>query len=328
MVDVPARLPAHVQPMLATLAPSLPNDGENWTFELKWDGIRAVAFCDGDSLRLETRNLRDVTVSWPELHGLPAALGGRQVVLDGEIVAFDAEGVPSFQRLQERMHVASPDAAARKAAEVPVDYLVFDVLWLDGDDLMPLPWSERRAVLDGLGPSGGRWAVTPSFPGHGTETLATATARGMEGVVAKRLDSSYVPGLRSKVWRKVKIVQSDEFVVGGWWPGEGRRANSIGSLLLGAPDGAGGLQYVGNVGTGFSDAELRRLQQRLAPTRRETSPFTSGLPTRRGSVYVDPGLVVEVAYAERTNDGILRHPSYTGVRIDKGAADVETGGGG
>lgn len=316
--------PAHVKPMLATLASDLPADQDAWTFEFKWDGIRAITFWDGTSLRVETRNLRDVTVSWPELDGLGEALGPRPVILDGEIAALDDRGVPSFQRLQERMHIANRDVARRKAVDTPASYLVFDVLHLDGTDLMPLPWTERRAVLESLGLAGPCWATTPSFPGAGTDLYETVQARGMEGVVCKRVDSRYTPGARSKQWLKVKVQQSDEFVVGGWQPGEGRRTNRIGSLLLGVPTDAGGLDYVGNVGTGFTDAELDRLAARLGPIRRSTTPFTGGGAPRKGSVFVEPELVVEVRYTERTDEGILRHPSYKGIRIDKGPADVKT----
>jgi bifunctional non-homologous end joining protein LigD len=314
--------------MLATLAKGLPTDQDAWTFEFKWDGIRAIALWDGHRLRFETRNLRDVTVSWPELDALGPALGPRPMILDGEIAALDDAGRPSFQRLQERMHVADRATAARKAGTVPASYLVFDVLHLAGRDLMPLPWTERRPILDSLGLAGPSWATTPSVPGAGTELLETARTRSMEGVVCKRLDSTYTPGARSRSWLKVKLHESDEFVVGGWFPGEGRRANHIGSLLLGVPDGAGGLDYVGNVGTGFSDAELRRLEQRLEPIRRESSPFTGGGTPKRASAFVEPELVVEVEYTERTQEGILRHPSYKGIRIDKGVRDVNTGGGG
>lgn len=321
-------LPDHVKPMLATLSKGLPANEDDWTFEVKWDGIRAIAFWDGSRLRFETRNLRDVTRSWPELEPLGPALGTRPIVLDGEIAALDDAGRPSFQRLQERMHVADPGTAARLAARVPASYLVFDVLHLDGTDLMPLPWTERRAHLDGLGLAGPSWSTTPSMPGLGTELLEIVRQRGMEGVICKRLDSTYVPGARSRSWLKVKLQQSDEFVVGGWSPGEGRRVNRIGSLLLGVPDAHGGLDYVGNVGTGFSDAELTRLQARLAPIRRDTSPFTGGGTPKRGSVFVEPELVVEVEFTERTDEGILRHPSYKGTRIDKGVRDVNTGAGG
>ena len=310
--------------MLATPARELPADQEPWTFEIKWDGIRAIAFCDGHTTRFESRNLRDISVSWPELAGLAAALGGHRAVLDGEIVALDDRGVPSFQRLQERMHLANPDVARRKATETPVSYLVFDVLHLDGDDLMARPWRERRPRLDELDVAGASWATTPSFPGAGTELLETVRARGLEGVIAKRVESVYVPGARSKSWLKIKLQRSDEFLVGGWQPGEGRRAERIGSLLLGAPTPDGGLHYVGNVGTGFTDAELTRLATWLEPLARATSPFTGGGTPRKNARFVEPELVVEVAFTERTTDGILRHPSYKGRRIDKGPADVKT----
>lgn len=318
-------LPAHIKPMLATLARALPPEGDAWTYEFKWDGIRAIAFWDGAALRFETRNLRDVTRSWPELEAMGEALGpDRTVVLDGEICALDDSGAPSFQRLQERMHVADRSVAARKAADVPASYLIFDVLHLDGRDLMPLPWTERRAVLESLGLAGPSWATTPSVVGAGEALLGIARERRLEGVICKRVDSTYVEGSRSKSWLKVKLIASDEFLVGGWFPGEGRRANRIGSLLLGVPDGEGGLDYVGNVGTGFTNAELTRLEQRLAGCVRATSPFTGGGTPKRGSVFVDPELVVEVEYTERTDEGILRHPSYKGVRVDKGPADVNT----
>jgi bifunctional non-homologous end joining protein LigD len=319
-------LPAHVKPMLATLAKDLPADQDDWTFEFKWDGIRAIAFWDGTKLKVETRNLRDVTVSWPELEGLGAALGKRTVILDGEIAAMDDRGVPSFQRLQTRMHVGDRGSAAKLAATTPASYLVFDVLHLDGRDLMPLPWTERRPILEALQLAGPSWATTPSVPGAGTELFETVRQRTMEGVICKRLDSTYVPGARSKSWLKVKLQQSDEFLVGGWFPGEGRRANRIGSLLLGTPNKkTGGLDYVGNVGTGFTDAELKRLEERLGPCVRDTSPFTGGGTPKKRSVFVEPELVVEVVFTERTDEGILRHPSYKGIRIDKGRSDVETG---
>jgi bifunctional non-homologous end joining protein LigD len=319
--------PSHVPPMLATLARDLPRDEDRWTFEVKWDGIRAIAFCDGGSVRFESRNQRDISVSWPELAALGAAidaLGHHRVILDGEIVALDEQGRPSFQRLQERMHVGNADVARQKAAATPVSYVVFDLLHVDDEDLMPRPWQERRSILDGIDLAGPSWAVTPTFPGAGAELLETVRRRAMEGVMAKRVDSAYVPGRRSKAWLKVKLQQTDEFVVGGWQPGEGHRADRIGSLLLGVPGPDGGLRFVGNVGTGFTDAELRRLAERLTPLRRTTSPFTGGGTPRAGAVFVEPTVVVEVAYGERTDEGILRHSSYKGQRVDKGPDDVKT----
>lgn len=310
--------------MLATATKAMPPDQSAWTFELKWDGIRLVTYWDGSSLRAETRNLRDVTHSWPELDGLGEALGDRSVVLDGEMVAFDDDGVPRFQLLQERMHVGDRRTAQLKAQSRPASYLVFDVLRLDGVDLMGRPWTERREALESLGLGGPCWATTPSFPGEGDTVWEAAKQRGMEGIIAKRTDAAYVPGSRSKSWLKLKLLQDDEFVVGGWFPGEGRRADRIGSLLLGQPTDDGGLRFVGNVGTGFTEKELERLGDRLSPLVRETSPFTSGGAPKKRSVFVEPVVVVGVEFTERTNEGILRHPSYKGERIDKAPTDVET----
>lgn len=323
--------PAHVRPMLATLGP-LPTPDDSYAVELKWDGIRAVAHWDGVALRLESRSLRDVTVAFPELAPLGGSLGAGPTVLDGEVVALDDRGVPSFERLQERMHVGDARIAARKAEEVPVAYFVFDVLHLGGRSLLGLPWDDRRRLLEDLGLSGTSWATPPAFLGAGPETMAVARARDLEGVVAKRRDSAYVPGARSRAWIKVKVLTTESFVVGGFLPGEGGRAGRIGALLLGewrggADSGEGDLDYVGAVGTGFTAAELARLGARLVPLERSTSPFRIAVPRSRNATWLEPEAVVEVEYRERTGARILRHPSYKGERIDKTPADVNTGDG-
>lgn len=315
--------PAHVAPMLATSGP-LPSPATqgDFTFEFKWDGIRAVLHWDGASVRLETRNLRDVTVAYPELAALAAALGHQPAVLDGEIVAFDEHGVPSFQRLQERMHVADRRTAADKAARVPAFWLAFDVVHLGEASTLALPWTERREILESLALAGPSWATPPTFAGVGDDTLAAARSKGLEGVVAKRLNSAYVPGARSRDWVKVKLVVRDEFVVGGWLPGEGHRGGRIGSLLLGLPRADGRLVYAGAVGTGFTDPELARLGRELAADVTTASPFITP-PPRRDAVFVVPRLVVDIEYRQRTAGGILRHPSYKGTRMDKSPADLE-----
>jgi bifunctional non-homologous end joining protein LigD len=318
------RPPQHVRPMLAVTG-ELPRHEEAWAFELKWDGIRAVAHWNGDHLRFETRNLRDVTVAYPELQPMGKALGTTPLVLDGEVVALDEQERPSFQLLQERMHVTDRHTAARRAGERPVLYAAFDLLHCGDENLMPRPFTERRACLEALSLAGPTWATSPSFPGEGTATYAAAEARGFEGVVAKRLDSPYLPGSRSPAWSKIKATKRDEFVVGGWLPGEGNREGRIGALLVGLPDGDGRLTYCGGVGTGFTDKELRRLQERLRPLVTGTSPFTTP-PPRRDAVFVRPEVVVDVEYRERTTGGILRQPSYKGERMDKAVADVDTGG--
>ena len=315
-------MPAHIRPMLAT-AGALPRDQDAWAFELKWDGIRAISYWNKEKLTLESRNLRDITRSWPELTGLGEALGEHDVVLDGEIVALDDRGVPSFQRLQERMHVTMP--TQELVSKVPAAYFVFDVLHLDGRSTMSLPWTERRQVLEALEIAGRCWATPPAFEGDGDLTVAVAAERQLEGVVAKRLDAPYVPGQRSKHWTKIKRIARDEFVVGGWTSGEGRRAGGIGSLALGVPVAGGGLCYVGNVGTGFTDKELRRLESVLGAMRTDENPFIENVQyLKKGTTFVEPRLVTDVEYTERTNEGILRHPSYKGERIDKTPEDVNT----
>ncbi|MDQ3147134.1 MAG: non-homologous end-joining DNA ligase [Actinomycetota bacterium] len=308
--------------MLATSG-TLPRQQGDWSFELKWDGIRAVALWDGARLRLETRNLRDVTVAYPELTSMGAAFGRRAVVLDGEVVALDDRGVPDFGRLQERMHVADPHTAARRAETTPAVYFAFDLLHLEDRSTLDLPWTERRRLLDDLAVRGPSWATPPAFPaGEGDATLAVARDRGLEGVVAKRLDSVYRPGVRSKAWVKTKLLAREEFVIGGWAPGEGSRDGGIGALLVGLPAGAGRLRYCGAVGTGFTATELVRLAARLGPDVTAQSPFTVTVP-KRDAVFVVPKLVVDIEFRERTTAGILRQPSYKGERIDKTPDELE-----
>ncbi len=315
--------PAWVRPMLAT-GGELPGGEGGWAYEMKWDGVRASAYIAGGRLlRLASRTGRDITATYPELHGLGAAAGSRQLVLDGEIVAFDG-GRPSFEALQQRMHVASAAHAARLAAQVPVVYLVFDLLHADGRPLLELPYRQRRELLDGLGLAGRFWQTPPAFTGAaGADVLAAAGAQGLEGVVAKRLDAPYRPGARSADWRKVKNTHRQEVVVGGISPGKGGRAGQIGSLLAGVQT-AGGLAYAGRVGTGYTQQSLHRLEKRLAPLRRTRCPFATPVPSghARGAIWVEPELVIEVEFAGWTQAGRMRAPSYKGLRADKDPADV------
>jgi len=252
---------------------------------------------------------------------LPEALAGHDAVVDGEIVAMDTAGRPDFGALQNRMHRTGPEVP-RLAAEKPVTYLVFDLLSWDGEDLLGVHYAERRERLDALGIAGHRWVATPWFPGGGAQVLAASQENGLEGVVAKRLNSVYRPGLRGPDWRKIKNFRSQAVVVGGWRPGQGRRAGGIGSLLFGVPDDEGRLVYAGHVGTGFTDQDLVELKRMF--TARKTSPFHSDLPrdVTRDAHWVEPDLVGEVAYAVWTTDGRLRHPAWRGVRDDLEPDDV------
>jgi len=304
-------MPEQLKPMLAR-AGSLPVRDAGWAFEVKWDGVRALAYSEPGRLRLESRNGNDITASYPELRPLNRALSSHHAILDGEIVAFDEHGRPSFGRLQSRMHVSSDSAARRRSKEVPVAYVIFDLLWLDGHPLLALPYGERRARLAELGLEGPAWRTPEHIVGNGAAMLEASLRNGLEGVVAKKLASLYEPGRRSPCWLKLKNVRREDVVVGGWVPGAGKRTDRIGALLVGVEqDGA--LRYAGRVGTGFTEAELDRLSEVLQ--RRADSPFAAGTAKPpRGSVFVEPTRVAEVEFTEWTSDGMLRHPSYKGLR--------------
>ena len=324
-------LPDLIPPMLAVPGP-LPDD-DGWAFEFKWDGVRAIAYVEGGRGRFLSRNGNELTASFPELRPLAEALGARQAVLDGEIVVFDSDGDPSFQLLQSRLHTVDGEARKRRptrgrpatGAPFPVVYVLFDVLHLDGVSRLAAPYAERHKLLESLKlDKGANWTVSPSFPGPGADVLAASRQQKLEGVVAKRLDSIYEPGKRSPAWRKTKNFKTQEVIIGGYTAGEGRRAGSIGSLLLGIPSDEGGLEYVGQVGTGFSEEALRELRQELGSRILEASPFANKVPTNyaRKATWVRPDLVGEVSFGEWTAEGRLRQPSWRGLRTDKSPAEV------
>jgi bifunctional non-homologous end joining protein LigD len=316
--------PAGLMPMLATSG-TLPTDDAGWAYEMKWDGLRALAFVSGDQVRLTSRTGRDITFVYPELAGLAAATGADQAVLDGEIVAFGDGDWPEFEALQQRMNIGTAAQARALVAHVPVSYLAFDLLWLNGMSLLDEPYAQRRELLDSLGLEDRHWQVPPSFIGEsGADIQAVSRQQHLEGVMAKRLQSRYDPGRRTTSWRKIKNVRRQEVVIGGWKPGEGGRAGWIGSLLVGVHDDDGGLVYSGHVGTGFTQQTLRMLRERLAPLRRDTSPFADTIPPEdsRYAQWVEPELVAEIAFAHWTKSGRLRAPSYKGLRNDKDPAEV------
>ncbi len=330
-MDPPAEyresMPEHLVPMMARPAEGLPTRQADWSFEVKWDGVRAIAYAQPGRLRLESRNLNDVTEAYPEVRGLSLQLGMREAVLDGEIVAFDAAGRPSFERLQRRMHVSAPSAVRRLAASTPVVYAIFDLIYLDGHSLVELPYAERRARLEELGLGGPAWRVPAAHPGQGKQLLEATRQQGLEGIVAKRLDSRYETGRRTGAWLKIKHTLRQELVIGGWIPGEGRRTDRIGALLMGYyRDGS--FVYAGRVGTGFTEATLNDLGKRLKPLRRDTSPFTERPKLPRNAVFVEPACVAEVEFREWTREGLMRAPSFKGVREDKPPREVgpESGG--
>jgi bifunctional non-homologous end joining protein LigD len=316
-------LPRLIRPMLATSG-DLPGpaEEERWAFEMKWDGVRAIVYVEDGTVRLLTRNDRDVSAHYPELAELGAALGKRAVVLDGEVVAFDASGRPSFGVLQARMHVQRP--APVLLEHTPVSLLLFDLLH-DGDrSLLRERYDDRRAALEALGLDGPRWATPPAFGGDAAAAMRHSQEQGLEGVLAKRRDSGYVPGRRSRDWLKAKHTLMQEVVVCGWRPGEGNREGGIGSLLVGVHDADGRLVYAGHVGTGFSASVLGDLAARLGPLERKTSPFADEVPRAdaKDAHWVRPVLVGEVRFGEWTREGRLRFPVWRGLRDDKSADQV------
>lgn len=315
-------LPDLVRPMLCR-AGDLPKTARGWTTEFKWDGVRAIVYVEGGRVRILSRNDLDITPAYPELRALGRALGSRTAILDGEIVAFDESNRPSFGLLQQRMHVRDPAAARRLAAKVPVSYLVFDLLHLDGQSTIELAYRERRALLQALGLASDHWATPAAYGKRPQAVLDAALASGLEGVVCKRTASPYQPGRRSDDWIKVRGFRTQEVVVGGYTPGKGSRSGGIGALVVGIPD-EHGLRYVGKVGTGFSDTDLKELGTRLAKLERKTSPFAGELPAAQvgGATWVRPSLVGEVRFSDWTAQGRLRQPAWRGLRPDKAPSDV------
>jgi len=322
--------PAAVAPMLSTLAtPALARTAaQRWGgwAEMKWDGVRAVGMWDGSRLRLFARRGTDITARYPELTGQDPGLGAASAVIDGEIVAFDAAGRPSFTRLQNRMHLTRPGQIDAERRRTPVRYHVFDVLAADGADLASLPLRARRDILDRITASTIPDIVVPPVFDDVDDALETARRLALEGIVVKNPESSYRRGARSDQWLKVKLTLTQEVVIGGIRPGRGGRTGSIGSLLLGIP-GRSGLEYVGRVGSGFSESALARLQGLLEPLRSDADPFAD-VPAAdaRDALWVRPELVGEVEFAEFSPGGILRQARWRGLRPDKSPSDVARGG--
>jgi bifunctional non-homologous end joining protein LigD len=296
-------------------------EGEPWV-EVKWDGIRAIAFWDGVRLHLRARSGTDMTRTYPELTDVALGLGPEPAVLDGEIVALDARGRPSFPLLQNRMNLVKTREIERERARTPVKLFLFDILALGSADLADRPLSERRTELERVAADATDTIVVPPVFGDVDAALTASAQFGLEGIVVKDPRSPYRPGARSDEWLKVKITHTQEVVIGAIRPGRGGRSGGIGSLLLGIPDD-GGLRYAGRVGSGFSDATLARLEERLRPLRCDENPFV-GVPAADASdaLWVRPVVVAEVEYAEFTPGGILRHARWRGFRPDKSPADV------
>jgi bifunctional non-homologous end joining protein LigD len=307
-----------VLPMMAALG-TMPS-GPGWSYEMKWDGVRVIAEVDEGVCRLWSRNSRDVSGGYPELLGLANASGLQlPAVLDGEIVTLDENGAPSFGLLQRRMHVRDPRHLTQLIKQVPVSVRVFDVLRFAGKSLLEATYDDRRALLESLDIGDPFWEV-PEVYADGEEALDLSASAGLEGVVAKRRKSRYLPGKRSSDWVKVKPVLTRDVILCGWHPGEGNRAGKIGSLYCGAYAEPGGeLVLIGKVGSGLDFAMLEVLGAELAALEIDRPPFdASTIPgtDRRAAHWLDPLLVAEVTYSGWAGDGRLRHPVWRGLRLD------------
>jgi bifunctional non-homologous end joining protein LigD len=328
-------MPSRLEPMLAKPGRIPESDSDEWAYEIKWDGIRALGYADHGRWLMLSRRLEDVTARYPELAPIGEALADRAAILDGEVVALDEEGRPRFQRIQSRMGLTSSAAIKARAAQTPVDYVIFDLLHLDGHSLRDLAYVRRRELLEELGLEGPRWR-TPRYRhgGGGGVLLEAARRQGLEGIVAKRCDSPYRPGRRSSEWIKERVWRQQEFVIGGYIPGEGRRANRVGSLLVGYYDRRASelgrnesqaLHFAGGVGSGLTEELIDYLTRELGKRERPESPFDVGAPTgpkARYAVWCRPELVCEAAWTEWTDEGTLRQPAFKGMRDDRDPRDV------
>ncbi len=293
-----------IPPMLATSG-TLPPAGQDtrWAYETKQDGQRVIVYLPGDGgVLLRARSGQDITAAYPELAPLATALGSTPAVLDGEVLALDEQGRADFQLLQSRMGLAhAPGRAARRAAKAPVHLVLFDALHLAGESLLRQPYTRRRERLTDLGLNGPSWSTPAALVGHGEQALRATREHGLEGLVCKRLDSVYEPGVRSRAWIKIRNMRSEDVVIGGW------------------------LRYVGGVGTGWSAAERDELAALLRAAATDTCPFDP-VPPVPGARWVVPRLVGEVRYSTRTREGMLRQPSWLRLRPDlapeESAADL------
>jgi len=303
----------------AESAESVPADGSTWAYEVKWDGVRVLAQVEQGRLRLVSRAGNEVTAAYPDLAGL--AQVHPDAVLDGEVVVL-RDGVPSFTALAERMHVREAQRARALAARAPATYIAFDLLSLDGADTTALAWTERRTLLEHLADGARDWQVSPVYDDRDA-LIAATREQGLEGVVAKRRSSRYLPGARTGDWVKLAHKRVQSCLVGGWrWETGGR--DRLGALLLGVPDGAGGLAFAGRVGSGITAAAATELRRVLEAAPSAGSPFTTEVPAvdARGTIWTAPRVVVDVRYLGRGDAGRLRQPVFRGIRDDLGPDDV------
>lgn len=308
-------VPDWIDPMLATLVDE-PFSDPDWIFERKLDGERCLAFRDGDDIRLLSRNQKDLRSTYPELIDPLRSASTDRFVVDGEVVAFDG-GVTSFERLQQRMQIKDQDEA--RASGVSISYYLFDVLHIDGRDVMQLSLRDRKRLLRKMFDFDEPLRFTTHRNENGEEYYEEACAKGWEGLIAKDATAPYV-GSRSRTWLKFKCVNRQEFVIGGFTEPEGERVR-FGAILIGYHDGDD-FVFAGKVGTGFDDETLQRLGDRMQDLERDEPPFDRGDPPSTGVHWIRPDLVAQIGFTEWTAGGKLRHPRFLGLRRDKDPSDV------
>jgi bifunctional non-homologous end joining protein LigD len=311
-------MPAQIDPMKATLAEKPPR-GSDWLFEVKWDGVRAVAFIEQEDVRLQSRTGHRCERQYPELAVIHHNIAAESAILDGEIAVLDDKGVSQFHLIQPRIANTDPNSVAHLVRSTPVVYFVFDLLYLDGYDLRQVDLGKRRELLESLVTSGPVIRVSEAFPGAGTEMLEAARQTGLEGIIAKHVSSCY-ESRRSREWLKLKIVNQQEFVIGGFTEPQGDR-DYFGALVLGLYEGKK-LNWVGNVGTGFDQKTLASLDAKLQPLITPKCPFAERPKPDRGMTWVKPELVAQVKYANWTQDNRLRAPVFLGLRDDVAPRDA------
>jgi bifunctional non-homologous end joining protein LigD len=309
-----APLPPLFAPMLPTLV-SEPFDSAEHLFEIKWDGVRILAFCNDHGTRLFSRSGREVNRQYPEFSDLHRRLKVANAVLDGEIVALDSDSRPSFERLQQRINLSRDSDVARGVSRIPLDLVLFDLPFRDGVWLAGNPLVERMEQLGTTVSFEDRILKSEPIPEHGKALFEAARARGLEGVVGKRAASHYVPGKRTRDWLKVKTTREIDCVIGGFSAGQNARAGTFGALLVGVYDG-GALRYIGSVGTGYTLRTLGTLKAVLDSLATTASPFSEPIPIRQ-VIWVRPALVCEVEFRELTHGLRLRAPAFKRLRDDK-----------
>jgi bifunctional non-homologous end joining protein LigD len=330
----PEEMPSRLEPMLAKNGRIPESDTDEWAYEIKWDGVRALGYADHGRWSMLSRRLEDVTARYPELAPIGDALADHAAIVDGEVVALDPEGRPRFQLLQSRMGLSSPAMIKARVAQTPVDYVIFDLLHLDGHCVRDLPYARRRELLEELGLEGPRWRTPRHRHSGGASLLEAARRQGLEGIVAKRCDSPYRAGKRSGEWIKERVWRTQEFVIGGYIPGEGGRVNRVGSLLVGyyhrraselGRSETQTLRFAGGVGSGLTEDLIDVLTRELGERRRPDSPFDVGAPTgpkAPTAVWCEPELVCRASWTEWTNEGTLRQPAFKGMVDDKDPHEV------